>query len=61
MTAKTEAQKKASEKWEKKYKQRIIRIAPEKDEQLVALAKKKDTSINALLNTAIDLVLDEDK
>lgn len=54
MASKTEAQKKASEKWECKFKQRIIRLTPEKDELLVARSKKTGESINALLNRIID-------
>jgi len=51
---KTEAQKRASEKWEGKFKQRILRIPFDKDKMLVAHAKKKNESINSLMNRLID-------
>lgn len=51
---KTEAQKRASEKWESKFKQRIVRIPFSKDKKLVDLCKNKKQSINGLLNRLID-------
>lgn len=53
-TSKTEAQKRASEKWEGKFKQRIIRIPFDKDKKLVEHCQKKKESINRLLNRLID-------
>jgi hypothetical protein len=53
-TVKTEAQKRASEKWENKFKQRILRIPLGKDKELVEHCKNKDESINCLLNRLID-------
>lgn len=60
MAPKTPAQKKASEKWEKKYKQRIIRLTPEKDKLLTEMAKKKNISINTLINDALDYILNKE-
>ncbi len=51
---KTEAQKRANEKWESKFKQRIIRLTPEKDAALVLRAEKTGESVNNLLNRLID-------
>lgn len=56
MAPKTPAQKKASEKWEKKYKQRIIRIDPSLDDLLVNKAKEEGKSINSFI---IDSILKE--
>lgn len=53
-TVRTEAQKRASEKWENKFKQRIIRIPFSKDKKLVEHCKKKNESINGLVNKLID-------
>lgn len=53
-TSKTDAQKRASEKWEGKFKQRIVRIPFDKDKKLVDHCKKKKESINGLLNRLID-------
>lgn len=53
-TSKTEAQKRASEKWEGKFKQRIVRIPFDKDKKLVKHCQKKKESINGLLNRLID-------
>lgn len=53
-TGKTEAQKRASEKWEGKFKQRILRIPFDKDRKLVDRAKKTGESINGLLIRLID-------
>ena len=52
--SKTEAQRRASEKWEGKFKQRIVRIPFDKDKKLVDYCKKKKESINGLLNRLID-------
>lgn len=51
---KTEAQKRASAKWESHIRQRIIRLTPEKDKALVERAKETGESINGLLNRIID-------
>ena len=56
---KTEAQKKASAKWEEKLKQRIIRLTPEKDAALVKRAEETGESINGLLNRLIDQELEK--
>ena len=53
-TSKTEAQKGASEKWEGKFKQRIVRISFDKDKKLVEHCQEKKESINGLLNRLID-------
>ena len=50
----TEAQKRASDKWEQKYKKRIIRIPFDKDKKLADHAKKKNESVNSLLIRLID-------
>lgn len=52
--AKTDAQKRASAKWEDKFKQRIIRLTPEKDAALAKCAEENGESINKLLNRIID-------
>lgn len=59
-TVRTEAQKRASEKWENKFKQRIIRIPFDKDRKLVTHCKNKKTSINGLINKLIDNELKKD-
>lgn len=53
-TGKTEAQRRASEKWEGKFKQRILRIPFDKDKLLVEHAKKNGESVNSLLIRLID-------
>lgn len=53
-TVRTEAQKRASKKWEGKFKQRIIRIPFNKDKKLVDYCKKNKESINGLVNKLID-------
>lgn len=58
--SKTEAQKKASAKWESHLHQRIIRLTPEKDQALVERAKETGESINGLLNRIIDNELKKD-
>lgn len=50
----TEAQKRASKKWEQKYKRRIFRLPFDKDKELVELAKRKNESVNSLLIRLID-------
>ena len=50
----TEAQKRASKKWEGKFKQRILRIPLDKDKKLVEHCNNKSESINGLLNRLID-------
>ena len=52
--SRSEAQIKASEKWEGKFKRRIIRISPEKDAALIARAKNNGESVNSLMNRLID-------
>lgn len=52
--AKTDAQKRASAKWEDKFKQRIIRLTPEKDAALVKCAEENGESVNAMLNRLVD-------
>ena len=53
-TGQTEAQKKASRKWETKFKKRILRIPFDKDERLVARAKKNNESVSGLIIRLID-------
>lgn len=50
----TEAQKKASKKWEAKYKKRILRIPFDKDERLLARARKCNETVNGLIIRLID-------
>lgn len=59
-TVKTDAQKRASEKWEGKFKQRIVRIPFDTDKKLVEHCKKKKESINGLLNRLIDEEINKD-
>lgn len=51
---KTEAQKRASKKWENKFRQRTIRVPLDKDNKLVEHCNDKGESINGLLNRLID-------
>ena len=53
-TGKTEAQKKADRKYESKFKKRILRIPFDKDELLVAHAKKNNESVSGLIIRLID-------
>ena len=52
--AKTDAQKRAIAKWEDKFKQRIIRLTPEKDAALVKCTEENGESVNAMLNRLVD-------
>ena len=52
--AKTDAQKRAIAKWEDKFKQRIIRLTPEKDAALVKCTEENGKSVNAMLNRLVD-------
>lgn len=58
-TVKTEAQKRAAEKWEGKFKQRIVRIPFDKDKKLVEYCKKNNKSINGLINNLIDEIINK--
>ena len=58
---KTEAQRKANAKWEGKFKQRIIRLTPEKDAALVKCAEENGESINGLLNRLVDQEIEKHK
>lgn len=56
---KTDAQKRAAEKWEGKFKQRIVRIPFDKDKKLVEYCKKNNKSINGLINNLIDEIINK--
>lgn len=53
-TVRTEAQKRASEKWENKFKQRIVRIPFDKDKKIIDKCKKNKESFNGFVNRIID-------
>jgi len=52
--SRTDAQKKASTKWEEKYKHRVIRVPHEKDAALIKHAEELGESVNTLINRLID-------
>lgn len=58
-TVKTDAQKRAAEKWEGKFKQRIVRIPFDKDKKLFEYCKKNNKSINGLINNLIDEIINK--
>lgn len=57
-TVRTDAQKRASEKWENKFKQRIVRIPFNKDKKIIEHCKKNKESFNKLVNRLIDKEID---
>lgn len=50
----SEAQKKASNKWEKKQYRLLIRIDKEKQEKIKEIAASNNESINEMINRLID-------
>ena len=53
----TDAQKRATKKWEQKYEVVRFRVVKGKKKQIEEYAKSKGISINKLLNNYIDKIL----